>query len=107
MIWFLSEILSFVKARQSVGVVLPRQLEAEATLTQAPGSQFGSRSFGPFYKSLKLLVGAGRFELPTPCSRSKCSAGYLRHSAVRSSDGLGTVATGARTNLLIQIRFIR
>ena len=26
-----------------------------------------------FSKSLKRLVGAGRFELPTPCSRSKCA----------------------------------
>jgi hypothetical protein len=25
-------------------------------------------------KSLDLLVGAGRFELPTPCSRSKCAS---------------------------------
>src|SRR6185503_1282484 len=26
-----------------------------------------------FCKSVKSLVGAGRFELPTPCSRSKCA----------------------------------
>src|SRR5215472_471508 len=28
---------------------------------------------GQFHKSLISLVGAGRFELPTPCSRSKCA----------------------------------
>ena len=53
--------------------------------------------------SLKTLVGAGRFELPTPCSRSKCAT-RLRY-APPNGDGpywstdiiaRGGIATRAR-----------
>ena len=37
-------------------------------------TQTATRCSRRFSKLLKMLVGAGRFELPTPCSRSKCLA---------------------------------
>lgn len=35
--------------------------------------RFSERAVLPKNNPFKRLVGAGRFELPTPCSRSKCA----------------------------------
>ena len=38
-------------------------------------------------KPLKVMVGAGRFELPTPCSRSKCATALRNAPTDRQSFG--------------------
>ena len=56
--------------------------DSQKSIRKAPVFQMIRRRFlgiswaqcsGRIANSLKILVGAGRFELPTPCSRSKCA----------------------------------
>src|SRR5205085_25354 len=45
----------------------------------------GAPLFLRLCKPLNLLVGAGRFELPTPCSRSKCPRLTSRRAVILSA----------------------